>query len=262
MSEPTPSIKKSRSRAYPVMALGDALNKLRNINANLGINGRYNRESIAVGMGYSSLSGASTRAVAAMVQYGLLSREKDLYHLSELAKRYLLPVADNDQELSSRSAALKPSLFNDIYTAFKGQVIPRQFQNRLVHEFGIQQNAAADVERIFRETLVTAGILHDNGIIEDTPVVAQSTPSTGNDADTEVGLIETPGDTKHTERQEHKNDNISPTLLSVKLPSGLIVSYPQELASAFAFGLFGSELKALDEAISRHTLATITASEG
>jgi hypothetical protein len=84
--------KKERSHAYPVMALADALTRISNINENLGLQGRYNRETIATGMGYSGLSGTSARAVAALAQYGLLDREKDQYSLSRLAKNTLHPL--------------------------------------------------------------------------------------------------------------------------------------------------------------------------
>ena len=44
--------------------------------------------------------------------------------------------------------------------------------------------------------------------------------------------------------------DVAPNKMSVKLPSGLVISYDQDLAPAFAFGAFGTELKALDDAIS------------
>lgn len=241
------SNKKERSRAYPVMALEEALNRIVSINENLGLNGQFNRESIAVGMGYSSLNGASARAVAALVHYGLLDREKDQYSLSQTAKKYLLPIGDSDKEDAMYDAALSPSLFREIYGAIKGQVIPRQFTNRLIQEFGIQQKAAADVERIFRSTMETAGFLKSNGILNaKSPEGPASAPSAN--AATEAS--------EHAQGQVNKTTNglATPTgYLSVKLPSGLMVSYPHDLASAFAFGQFGQKLKALDDAVAEYS---------
>jgi len=245
----TSNQKKERSRAYPAMPLDEALSRIESINENLGLNGQFNRESIAVGMGYKSLNGASIRRVAALVHYGFLSRDKDQYSLSPLAKQYLIPVNDNDRDVALREAALSPALFEEIYAAFKGQVIPRQFQNRLIQEFGIQQKAAPEVERIFKSTMETARILQTNGILnsEATPVATQSntdTPDTnGSNAST----------ANPTVQQNANSQNSTPAgYLSVNLPSGLIVSYSQDLASAFAFGAFGTQLKALDEAVAKH----------
>lgn len=239
------SSKKERSRAYPVMALEEALNRIASINENLGLNGQFNRESIAVGMGYSSLNGASARAVAALVHYGLLDREKDQYSLSQVAKKYLLPIKDADKDEAMRSAALSPSLFMEIYTAFKGQVIPRQFVNRLIQEFGIQQKAAVDVERIFRNTMETAGFLKSNGILS---AELSEVPSS-------TVVAETATETPESKPQVRIPDNpASPVgYLSVELPSGLMVSYPQALASAFAFGQFGQKLKDLDDAVAAYS---------
>lgn len=239
--------KKERSRAYPVMALEDALNRIASINENLGLNGQFNRESIAVGMGYSSLNGASARAVAALVHFGLLDREKDQYALSQVAKKYLLPVNDTDKEDAMHDAALSPSLFSEIYGAFKGQVIPRQFANRLIQEFGIQQKAAADVERIFRNTMQTAGFLKSNGILtaETAEKPATVSPASVNEAET-LDAVYPSSATGSSVPYTSKG------YLSVELPSGLVVSYPQSLASAFAFGQFGQKLKELDSTVDEY----------
>jgi len=229
------------------MPLEEALTRIESINRNLGINGQFNRESLAVGMGYTSLNGASARRVAALVHYGLLNRDKDQYSLSPLAKQYLLPVNDGDKEAATREAALSPTLFAEIYDTFKGQVIPKQFVNRLIQEFGIQQKAAPDVERIFKATVETAGILRSNGILssETAPTTSSSSPDTA---------VNTGAGTASTAQPNVNSQNPTPSgYLSVNLPSGLIVSYSQDLASAFAFGAFGAELKALDDAVAKHT---------
>jgi hypothetical protein len=220
------------------------LAKIENIQANLGIGGQYNRESIAAGMGYSSLNGSSARVVAALAQYGLLSRVKDLYSLSDEAIKYLLPTSDNDQLEVIQEAATTPPLFADIYTVFKGQVLPKHFLNRLIQEFDIEQKVASDVERIFKATMTTAGILKTNGILE----ISAPTQSTVAAPASNASVAEEP--------ESVESVNLAPTnYLSVELPSGLIVSYSQDLASEFAFGTFGQELKALNDAVAKHLRA-------
>lgn len=244
------NMKKERSRAYPAIPLGEALARIESINKNLGINGQFNRESIAIGMGYTSLNGASARRVAALVHYGLLNRDKDQYYLSQLAKQYLLPVNDGDKDEAIREAALSPTLFAEIYESFKGQVIPKQFVNRLIQEFGIQQKAAPDVEKIFKSTVEMAGIMQSNGILSSstTPIAPQSDTTTDLDTRDSQSI-------NHVDTQSIKNSkSLAPTnYLSVDLPSGLVVCYSQDLASAFAFGEFAKELKALDDVVAKCT---------
>lgn len=239
--------KKDRSRSYPSLTLSEALKRLDNINENLGANGSYNRESVVVGMGYSGISGTSSRAAASMDQYGLLRRIKDLYSLTDDAKKYLFPVSDSDRDEVIRSAALSSPLFRDIFNALEGQVIPRQFANRLIQEFGIQPKAAAEVERIFRSTMETAGLLANNGMLsgsrkDNTTADKASGASANPSSEATVGI---------------RTDT---SLLSVNLPSGLIVSYPQSLASAFAFGLFGETLLALDNKVMEYVHQASSAS--
>lgn len=238
------------------MPLEEALTRIESINRNLGINGQFNRESLAVGMGYTSLNGASARRVAALVHYGLLTRDKNQYSLSPLAKQYLLPVNDGDKEVATREAALSPTLFAEIYSSFKGQVIPKQFVNRLIQEFGIQQKAAPDVDRIFKATVETAGIMQSNGILSSEVASTTSSSNLGTPVNTNANT------TILTDQSSIDNQNPTPTgYLSVNLPSGLIVSYSQDLASAFAFGVFGTVLKALDDAVANHATSKSTGSD-
>lgn len=233
--------KKERSRAYPVMPVDEAIVRITNLNENLGIKGQYNRETIAIGMGYTGLNGASARTIAALTQYGLLDREKDQYRLSATARKYLIPNGDEDQVEAVKAAALSPTLFSEIYHAFRGQVIPKQLVNRLINEFGIQQKAAPDVERIFKETMKTAGILQNNNILD-----AEQSRASG--AGAGYPSINTPANYQNP----GEAPDPSSSQLTVELPSGLVIRYDQTLASAFAFGEFGSELKALNDAVVRY----------
>ncbi len=42
-------------------------------------------------------------------------------------------------------------------------------------------------------------------------------------------------------------------MLSVELPSGVVLSYPKHLAFAFSLGTFGKEIAALEEAVQKET---------
>ena len=228
-----------RSKAYPAIDLNEALKKTDKINENFGLSGAYNRETMATGMGYGSLSGTASRTIAALVQYGLLDRTKDQYRLSSLAKRYLTPVEDDDIEQATREAAIKPSLFQDIYNKFGGQIIPKQFVNRLINEFGIQQNAAPDVERIFKTTMEVAGILKSNGILET--IAPSSSP---NNDSVDVSSVNVP-----SHRQPVNSRGQAPLATGyqeIALNSGVKVHFPTELSLRLAMGDFADALKNLD----------------
>ena len=88
-----------------------------------------------------------------------------------------------------------------------------------------------------------------NGILSSgtTPVAPQSDTT---DLDTRDSQS-----VNHVDTQSIKNSkSLAPTnYLSVDLPSGLVVCYSQDLASAFAFGEFAKELKALDDVVAKCT---------
>jgi hypothetical protein len=238
-----------RSRAYPVIALGDALEKVEKIFKNLGLVGSYNRETLATSMEYASLNGSSARVVAALVHFGLLDREGDKYSLSELSKKYVVPKDDKSVIEAKQEAALYPSLFKELYDKYKDQVIPKQFANILVHDFKIMSNASRDVERIFRNTMETAELLNSQGVLKPESTTSEESLSQPLAETPEVPSNRPLDNTVNTANLSH---------LSVELPSGLIISYPQNLASAFAFGQFGESLKTLDEEVSTYNLKNNT----
>lgn len=239
-----PSKVRARSRAYPSMSLEESLVRVKKINDNLGMSGNFNRESIAVGMGYSSLNGASARSVAALVQYGLLSRNNSMYSLSDLAKKYIFPVNDNDVRDALVEASLNPILFKEIYDTFVGQVLPKQFVNRLVQEFGIQPKVSTEVEGLFKNAMSLSGILQSNGLL-----VENTGSSSLNSVSDNQSVSDTNPDSVDNGEVIRGFDN---KYQEVKLPSGMIIKYPVSLSSAFAFGVFGDELRQLDTAVEQY----------
>lgn len=164
----------SRSTAYPSIALPEALNKLSKLKDSLGVNGEYNREATAKGMGYASLSGSSARAVAALVQYGLLDRNKDQYAISELGKRYLMPIEEGQVRIATQEAVLRPPLLRKIYTEYEGQQLPGQLKNILTITHGIQGAAADTALRVIKQSFDYAGLISPEGVL------VESSPEGGN----------------------------------------------------------------------------------
>lgn len=156
-----------RSTPYPVMTLEDAAGRLKQLHDSMGLGGEYKRETVASGIGYSTITGTSARAVAALVQYGLLTRDKDNYSISELGQRYLVPNTDNDVPSAMREAALSPRLFKQVFKEFEGQVLPKLIANILVTKYGVQSKVAPSVVKLFLSTVTYAGLIAENGILRE-----------------------------------------------------------------------------------------------
>lgn len=155
-----------RSRAYPSMDLGAAVQRVSLFNKNLGSTGSYERDAVAVGIGYKSLSGASTRAIGALVHYGLLERHKDKYSLSDLAKTILFQYeTDEQQRHAIKEAAVNPSLFRELTEQYVGAEIPSLLSNILTSpKYGINPRVKDEVAAVYKATLDYAGLLKE-GIV-------------------------------------------------------------------------------------------------
>lgn len=89
----------------------------------------------------------------------------------------------------------------------------------------------------------TAGILKDNNTL------SQDSPP----AERPLEQVEINGQVNPNRHEAPQSPASTPGgYLTVKLPSGLIVQYEQQLASAFAFGQFGIVLKGLDDAVAKY----------
>lgn len=156
-----------RSKSNPLLTLEEALKRIVKFKVALGVNGSFSRETVSKGIGYGSVSGTSGRAVASLVHYGLLDRSKDMYSLSDLGKRYLLPIDDSQRDNAIREAALSPSLFRAVFNDFEGQFLPNQLANILTVKYEIQYNAASAAVKIMESTFNFAGLLTDKGVLQN-----------------------------------------------------------------------------------------------
>lgn len=158
-----------RSTSYPSMPVEEAFARLVRLKDSMGLSGPFNRETVAKGIGYSTITGTSARAVAALVHYGLLIRDKDTYSISPNGRRFLIPNDDKDQSSAIREAALRPKLFEQLFSDYEGQVLPKLIGNILANKYGVQEKIAPNVVRIFVATMSQAGLMGDNGMLVKTP---------------------------------------------------------------------------------------------
>src|SRR6266566_7784259 len=102
-----------RSPRFPSDPLPDALQRIEALYKSAG-RSSVTSDVAAQAIGYSSLSGASRTALAAMNYYGLLQREGDSYRVSELGLRLIRPLNALDRLDAARISAFRPPVFAEI----------------------------------------------------------------------------------------------------------------------------------------------------
>lgn len=167
----TTSMKKERSRSYPVLDLGLAYEILVVRLARLG-SSRLDREALAEILGYSSAGGGiAARKISALVQYGMLDYRDDLYELSPRAHRLQSFEAGSEEFLTAVRVALeKPALFKSILARYRplGR-IPEDLARVLTEHYGITARASEDAEAVFIRSAQFAGVLDAEGHFREAP---------------------------------------------------------------------------------------------
>ncbi len=155
---------RERSTAYPGIGLGESVELVFKLREKLG-QGPHKRSAAAVGIGYSGLSGASARKIAAMTHFGLLDRTGDRYTVSILANRILFPISNEDKEMAIIEAAKQPNLYSLLLSKYSGEKLPAMLQNVLRADYGISPTAAPEAVAAFVETMKFSRLLDENGIL-------------------------------------------------------------------------------------------------
>lgn len=153
-----------RSSGYPGFALDECVEGVQKVKQELG-NGSSSRDLIAKAMGYSGLTGASGTKISACVHFGLLDRTGNAYALSELSRRVLTPLSDDERREAVVEAMRAPVLYNKLIEAYAGRALPGMLENILVRDYKIIDNSAKRAAEIFKKSLEYAGMLR-NGIVQ------------------------------------------------------------------------------------------------
>lgn len=106
-----------RSPNYPGVSLRDAIDRLRKLAGEIGQRSA-DRETVAVALGYSGLSGVSATLISALNKYELLDGRGDDIKVSDLAMAILYPSGEEEREAALRKAALAPALFRELHERF------------------------------------------------------------------------------------------------------------------------------------------------
>ena len=246
-------IKKNRKRSasYPAFTLEEVIEATKTLKEKLG-DGPYARDHMAVALGYKGVTGSSGSKIAACVHFGMLDRNGNVYSLSDLAQRFFHYVSEEERAQVLVEAFNKPSLYQKLMAEYGGKSLPQMLESILIRNYGIQENAAGTAVANFRKSAEFVGVLKNGVLMFDNinDTIDQSHAESCNTGETLNSLSV---NTNEVKKDQHSHVSATEARLSVVLPSGLVVSYSQELAPAFAFGIFGKELMELDKVISEYS---------
>lgn len=243
---PESKAKRERSTAYPAISLKEAVDLSGKL-INAYSKSPFSRELAVQAIGYNSVTGTSAPKVAALVHYGLLERSGSAYKNSDLASRITDFVSEEDKKEALIKALVNPKLFASLINEYSGKAIPGLLKNILVSQYKIGRKVAEDVANTFKESSEFAGV-YVNGVITEISIDSS-------DSKDEVKINESKSPRQHIGgsdvRKEMGVHHGSSSMQSVALPSGIIISYPTEIAYLFAIGKFGNEISALDTAVTK-----------
>lgn len=152
MSASTPAI--VRSPSYPNMPLGDAIAAVAKIEKPYRLS-PVDREVAAKLIGYSGLSGPSSKALAALASYGLVERAgKGEMRVTGRASAILHPDNPQERRDSLVSAAFEPNLFRELRDRWPNIIPPEEGITTYLHRKGFNQTAIRPAMKAYRDTLV------------------------------------------------------------------------------------------------------------
>ncbi len=236
--KPISAIKKNRSTSYPRENLKKSVEDAGIIRKQIGTS-EFSRESGSIALGYSGISGASSTKIATMVHFGLLSRQANVYKISHLAERILIPVSDEDYKKALIEAVKKPNLYKALIEKYSNSSIPGMLANLLVHDYKIQENVSRNAVLDFTRSLEFAGLL-TNGVLK-----AQVDPPVTKEELTDDIKTEAPLESQIHKEYSTKNSE----LYSVPLPSGIVILFPREVTYNVVTGHFAKGIAELENSM-------------
>jgi len=215
----------------------------------------FNREDAAKQLGHAAMSGPASRKIAALVQFGLLSRAGSTYKISDLTAKISVPYSDGERSEFIKQAFLQPKLYLSLYNQFKGQMLPTALPSILVREFGIVSPTASTVTANFQKSAEFAGLLK-NGVLVESKDEAPAKPL-ALDSDSENDATQPDGDAPGQDDQyiEGKNTPNKPSLINnsenylppYALENGVKVLIPLRLYDQLVGGSFAEVFAKLNE---------------
>ncbi len=154
MNAPASSAPAVRSPSYPNAPLGDAISQVAKIEK-LYRQSPVDREVAAKLIGYSSLSGPASKALAALASYGLVERAgKGEMRVTSRARAILHPDNLQERRQGLISAAFEPNLFQELRSRWPDMIPPEDGIITYLHRQGFNQSAIRPAMKAYRDTLL------------------------------------------------------------------------------------------------------------
>ena len=143
-----------RSPSYPNAPLGEAIAQVAKIEK-LYRQSPVDREVAAKLIGYSSLSGPASKALAALASYGLVERAgKGEMRVTGRARAILHPDNLDERRRGLIAAAFEPNLFQELRGRWPDMIPPEEGIVTYLHRQGFNQSAIRPAMKAYRDTLL------------------------------------------------------------------------------------------------------------
>ncbi len=144
---------KTRSPNYPVLSLGEAIQRLRVI---YDKQRRYptTREVLAQLLGYGGINGASATILSTLGKYGLLEGQGEQLRVSEMGQDLILHrKGDPEYDAALRAAAFKPILFRELREQYPNGLPSEHSLRAVLIKRGFSPRATDTAIRAYRDTI-------------------------------------------------------------------------------------------------------------
>lgn len=142
-----------RSPNYPVLSLGEAIQKVRTVYQKEYTHAAT-REVVAKDLGYAGVNGASAGVISALVKYGLMEHVGDGIKISSDGLDVVLHRKGDPEYASAiQRAALLPGLFRELHDLYGGSLPSDHSLRAYLQKRGFNPKVVDSVIRIYRETL-------------------------------------------------------------------------------------------------------------
>lgn len=149
---------RSRSPRFPSYSLSDSVAFAARIYKGVH-RSSIDAESAFQLMGFKSRSGASSSALGAVRQFGLIEGISEKTRISDLALQILEPESEAERTSALRSAAVQPGVFKTLLERYNGRIptVDEPIRSFLIRELGFSKAGAEVCLSTFRKTLDFVG---------------------------------------------------------------------------------------------------------
>lgn len=183
ITTPSESVsKRDRSRNHPTVALSRTTEFGQEAKRKLGYK-PFSRKALGDAFSTNPSSGGFSSKIAATSQFGVFEDAPNgMMQISGLGKRIMDPISEADKRAALQEAFLRPPLYQELVQDFRGQRIPDELGNILLHGYRISPTAKDNCARVFLESARYAGLLNPENVLSD-PRGETEESSDGNEFD-------------------------------------------------------------------------------